>query len=92
MDDIALTKILTELQTQQTRIFDNLKEMREAVFETNRNVNQLTTDVAILKDNDLDKRVTNIEGMLNKIIGGLIILQIALAIIVNILMKLMFNQ
>lgn len=98
MDELKLMEILTKLEAQQTRLFDNVKEVKEDVKEVKVDVKEMTqivpkidTRLAIIEDKKLDERITNIEKWIWKAMGALVIIQMFFTVAVTIIVKVLFN-
>lgn len=98
MDELKLMELLTKLDAMQTRVFDNVKELKEDFKELKADVKELTaiiptinTRLAIIEDKKLDERVTAIEKWMWKAIGALVVIQLLFTTAITFIMKIIFK-
>lgn len=98
MDEIKQMELLTKLEAMQTRLLDNIKEIKDDFKELKVDVREIKqivptihTRLAIIEDKKLDERITSIEKWMWKAIGALVVIQILVTTAISLTIKAFFN-
>lgn len=90
MNDIQNEQLLVRLDSNLSSFAGMVNEIKTDIREIKTILNNTNTDVAVLRSQDLNKRIDSLESFKWVIIGGLTVGQIVVGIMVNLALKLVF--